>query len=88
MFKPKDQIVHIPPHVNNDINHPDVEFGFVFSTQDNACFCRFWRKGEIGILRTTNCSELVHNDFLRKYDCYDQKKVNITYHGIKAFDKL
>ena len=56
-FEQGTQIAYIPNHADGDINHPDVEFGFVTSIRGNVCFCRYWTKGHLGILRTTANSE-------------------------------
>ena len=55
------QIAYLPDHANGDLNHPDVEFGFVSTLHRNGkdVFCRYWKKGEEGeVLRTLSCSEL------------------------------
>lgn len=51
------QIAYIPMHANGNINHRDVEFGFVTSVRKDTAFCRYWRKGEPGKLRTLANSE-------------------------------
>ena len=60
------QIAYIPLHANGNINHPDVEFGFVTSIHRDvdSHYCRYWRKGHLGELRTTSCSELTPNEYL------------------------
>jgi len=37
------QIACVPSHVGEDLNHPDVEFGFVtgISKDGSAHFCRY-----------------------------------------------
>jgi len=64
MLKKGTQVAYIPNHVNGDINHPDVEYGFIFNVvqtgyreNDITYFCRFWQKGKPGILRTVSNSE-------------------------------
>ena len=53
IFKNGEQIAYVPLHANGDLNHPDVEFGFVTGPAgEDAYFCRYWRKGELGVLRT------------------------------------
>lgn len=44
-WEPKLQIAYIPSHCKGDINHADVEHGFVTSVVKNgSVFCRFWLK--------------------------------------------
>lgn len=56
-FKLKDQIAYIPTHANGDIEHPDVEHGFVTSVLGDTVFCRYWSKSHPRYLRTTANSE-------------------------------
>ena len=82
-FSPRDQIAYIPMHADCDINHPDVEFGFVTSINEAAdsAFCRYWSKYSPGELRTKANSEgtpidmLVHHVSTRQEivdDLYDE----------------
>lgn len=62
MFRPKQQIAYVPHHANGDLEHPDVEFGFVTSTRTTSdgretVFCRYWSKHDQGRLRTSANSE-------------------------------
>lgn len=62
MFRPKQQIAYVPHHADGDLEHPDVEFGFVTSTRTNdqgrvTVFCRYWSKHSPGKLRTSANSE-------------------------------
>jgi len=66
------QIAYIPTHAEGDINHPDVEFGFVatigqmgYRENDLTYFCKFWVKGKLGTLRAVSNSE----------GCYDYQIV-------------
>lgn len=64
------QILYVPNHAEGNLNHPDVQPGFVTSgpvndDEDGYCayFCRYWRydhnaKKYIGELRTLANSEL------------------------------
>lgn len=72
-----DQIAYIPMHADGDINHPDVEFGFItgFNSAGDP-FCRYWRKGQIGALRTTANSECTPIDMVRHYPSVSQAKVD------------
>lgn len=76
MFEPGTQIAYIPTHADGDINHPDVEFGFVVSSRENDSFCRYWRKGEPGKLRTMANSELTPNTLLVEHRSVDQVNVD------------
>ena len=51
------QIAYIPMHAEGDREHPHVEFGFVTSVRGDTAYCRYWRKGHIGELRTLAKSE-------------------------------
>lgn len=75
------QIAYIPNHAHGDINHPDVEFGFVTSQRDEISihFCRFWRRGAEGkSLRTTSCSESVCDVNLVKHEYVSQHIIENT----------
>jgi hypothetical protein len=77
------QIAYVPTHANGDLSHPDVEFGFVMyrpsNYYDNKCpyaiFCRYWRKGHPGELRTVANSELTPVDNMIKYESVPQSVV-------------
>ena len=71
------QIAYIPLHCDGDINHPDVEFGFVtgFNSEGDP-FCRYWRKGQIGTLRTTANSECTPIDMIVRHFSVPQSKVD------------
>ena len=95
-FKPGTQIAYIPNHAHGDINHEDVEYGFVTGNR-SFVFCRYWTKGRLGVLRTTSCSEATNREDL--VECksvnqamvdqlmialgymYNSKKENVLYHG-------
>ena len=52
------QIAYIPHHANGDINHRDVEFGFITGYNSHKDpFCRYYHKDRPGVLRTTANSE-------------------------------
>jgi len=70
------QIAYIPLHAEGDINHPDVEFGFVVSERGDAHFCRYWRRGHLGELRTVANSELTPSDNLVEYKSVSQDVVD------------
>ena len=57
-FAPGEQIAYVPVHADGDLNHPDVEFGFVERLSYSDVYsCRYWRKGELGVLRTVTNGE-------------------------------
>ena len=63
--KPGDQIAYVPIHAQGDIDHKDVEYGFVSSDKGDYVFCRYWRNGQNGLaLRTTANSEATPRDCL------------------------
>lgn len=55
-FNRGEQIAYIPLHADGDIEHPDVEFGFVTSQRGDTVFCRYWRHDLLD-LRTKANSE-------------------------------
>ena len=75
-MKPGTQIAYIPLHAEGDINHPDVEFGFVVSKRGDAHFCRYWRRGHLGELRTVANSELTPTNNLVEYKSVSQDVVD------------
>jgi len=76
------QIVYIPTHAEGDVTHPDCEFGFIFGSShnsgDKAYFCRYWRKRQPGVLRTTACSELTNARDIQEYQSVPQEVVTKT----------
>ena len=58
------QIAYVPMHAGGDLNHPDVEFGFVTREATGHHWCRYWRRGQPGQLRTVANSELTSDDCL------------------------
>jgi hypothetical protein len=58
------QIAYIPMHCNDDLFHPDVEYGFVTSVRDDVAFCRYWSKFTSGHLRTQANSEATPIDMI------------------------
>ena len=78
------QIAYVPMHADGNLSHRDVEFGFVVSERGDAHFCRYWRRGELGKLRTLANSELTPTDCLVRYDsvmyaCVKQWLVKLGY---------
>jgi len=79
------QIAYIPTHAEGDENHPDVELGFIvqvvqigYRENDLAYFCRFWRKGKPGELRTTANSERCYDYQLKEHESVSQEVVDET----------
>jgi len=67
------QIAYIPTHAKGDIDHADVEHGFVTSSNDQVVFCRFWSKAyghTTTHLRTTANSEACNRRDLVPYRLY------------------
>ncbi|MCK5015670.1 MAG: hypothetical protein KAS32_01245 [Candidatus Peribacteraceae bacterium] len=60
-MKRGDQIAYVPNHAKKEgLNHPDVEYGFVFSISyynNEIIFCWYWLQGTPGQLRTVVNSE-------------------------------
>lgn len=78
-MKKGDQIVYMPDHADGP-NHPDAEFGFIMSlTPDGkGAFCRYWRKGNLGKLRTIANSERTDWRNLSNYQSVPQFVVENT----------
>lgn len=57
------QIAYIPPHAKNNIDHRDIQYGFIVSIKEGCgVFCRFWEKGHEGTLLRTK----THSAFIRE----------------------
>lgn len=71
IWPPKTQIVYIPTHAKGNPEHPDCEYGFVTSQNDDYVFCRFWMKGQFSHskmeLRTKANSEACRPEDLMLY---------------------
>jgi len=85
MLKKGTQIAYIPVHAKGDVNHPDVEFGFVaqvaqlgYRENDLTYFCRFWQKGKPGVLRTIANSERCYDYQLIEHQSVNKKIVTQT----------
>ncbi len=72
------QIAYIPMHAYKKIEHPDVEFGFVTThkPEHGYTFCRYWRRGEPGVLRTLTNSECTPSDMIVEHILVDQSLVD------------
>lgn len=85
---PGTQVAYVPNHAWSeptdpaeqpapDLEHPDVEFGFVTSQKDpRLTFCRFWQKRRPGVLRTTLSSESCLTENLVPYESVVQLTVD------------
>ena len=71
------QIAYVPTHTKGDINHNDVERGFVTSgpTKDGAYFCRYWSRYHEKELRTKANSECTPADCLQVTDSFPQELI-------------
>ena len=77
MIKRGTQIAYIPSHANGDTSHPDVEFGFAMEKPRHVgVFCRYWRKGHPGELRTVANSELTPLEYIIEYESVSQRIVD------------
>ena len=73
------QIAYVPRHANGNIEHKDVQFGFVTSVASlprDLIFCRYWSKHSLGKLRTKANSEATSHALLIEYDSVDQAIVD------------
>ena len=86
-MKQGDQVIYVPSHARNKgINHKDIEYGFVYSvspTDSETLFCRYWIKGDAGVLRTVANSEATNLRDLRGYDSVSPGRVAETIEMIK-----
>lgn len=83
-FEELEQIAYIPDHAEGDIEHPDVEFGFVSSDrgEGGSVFCRYWLKGRNGReLRTTANSEATPRGNLRRHRSASDGEVRRVWFG-------
>lgn len=88
-FKVGQQVAYIPNHAD-DIDHEDVEYGFVTRVTEGTItiWVRFWVKGKEGIeLRTKANSEPCYPATLRHHDSCTQYKVDEAMKVIAAGDR-
>jgi len=89
-----DQVAYVPPHAQKrtdapkhwrtwDPAHPDVEFGFVTSQNEQFVFCRFWLPGQPGVLRTTANSEGAPRNCLVKHISVEQDVIDAALEQIE-----
>jgi hypothetical protein len=74
-FLPGTQIACVPDHANG-IKHPDVQFGFVVKQTEEGVYCRYYKHGQPGNLRTIACSELTPPRNLTRYKLLYQRCVD------------
>jgi hypothetical protein len=72
------QIAYIPQHANGDINHANVEFGFVTSVHkdQDVAFCRYWSQHKPDELRTWANSEATPLENLVPHVSHPQDEVD------------
>lgn len=78
------QVAYIPRHARGDINHRDVQFGFVTSVRGDAAFCRYWSNFDSRQLRTVANSELTPLDLLVLYSTHPQTEIDLILKEIDA----
>lgn len=71
-FKVGEQVANIPFHAYGDINHEDVQFGFITELKENGAFVRYWTKRNNRELRTKANSEFTYFDYLVPHYLHDQ----------------
>lgn len=83
------QIAYVPYHSAGDLDHPDVEFGFVtgISKDGSAHFCRYWSKHAPGELRTKATSELTPNEYLVEHISTGQSFVDVQLEYLGYIEK-
>jgi len=77
-MKPGTQVAYIPLHTKGDLQHPDVEFGFVtgMSQSGKFAYCRYWSKTRPSELRTTTTSEATPVERLVEFEFVPQAVVD------------
>ena len=85
LFERLDQVAYVPLHAKDDLDHPDVEYGFV--TNDpmrNFVYVRYWVRGEEGRrLRTLANSEATRRDCLHRRNSATLNEVLRIWEQIK-----
>ena len=90
-FKRGNQIVYIPDHAKGNIDHNDVEYGFITSISPcgEAAYCRFWnKKPNDRILRTASNSERVKLKNLKHYKYRKQIDIEMLLNSIERKEYL
>lgn len=75
-FKFGDQIAYLPDHANDNLEHQDVEFGFVTGDRDHTIFCRYWSKSDPQDLRTKANSEGAYRRNIVRYTSRPQSEID------------
>lgn len=70
------QIIYVPMHAGDDVDHPDCETGFVTSVKGEVVYCRYWSKVNPGELRTKLNSEGTPIDSIVAIDTVSQHEVD------------
>jgi hypothetical protein len=85
------QVAYVPGHAEGDLNHPDVEFGFVMDElpEQEAHRCRYWRQNvkhpaTVDDLRTRANSESTPNECLVEYMSVNQEVVAWVINRLQA----
>lgn len=68
------QILYVPNHAEGDVEHEDVEQGFVTSVGSGVAFCRYWRKDGYGLRITAN-SEATPLENIVLFDSHNQAEI-------------
>lgn len=76
------QIAYIPDHANGDINHSDVELGFVSAVGGYTVSCRYFYKGS-DELRTKQNGETT---YLRNLVIYKHRRQTIINRLMREID--
>lgn len=100
-FQRGEQIAYVPTHArvyfedaktDDDwlwsVAHPAAEFGFVTSQRGDTVFCRYWRKGHPGDLRTVANSEGTPADCLVKHRSVRPAVVERALEGIERVQEI
>lgn len=84
LLLPQTQILYIPDHAEMNINHPDVEPGFIDRVVKDQVFARYWYKQTINDLdklelRTKANSEITPHSNLVIMPSVPQEKVDLFF---------
>jgi hypothetical protein len=77
-YKKFTQVAYIPTHAKGDIDHPDVQFGFITSIRDREgyYFVRYWRAKYSPELRTKANGERTHESMLVKCKTHMSEEIS------------
>lgn len=87
-FKQGMQVAYIPQHAEKDINHEDVEYGFItkVDTERRVAWVRYWRGKDNLILRTDDNSQRTRFDSLVPHALCSRKTIDYMLHQLKYID--